>query len=242
MSASPAIGVQATAAIKAADRHGRSATTSLDHGANIWLAHGRDGGKLTPERTDEKCRWRLVDGKTITSHVGTVSANDGKTGAALALALSTLEDIPTTATEVHAALAAMGVTTTDTRPMGKGLTYVAFNKTRDTAKHVRAYVDAYVATRNAATEDGKSPKAARDAAVATANDAAGMPAPAPSDPVDNTDTVTVNPANVWKYVDEVMPEDTDGIVHALTTAVDIGAISVERLATIGGAMMAVASA
>ena len=171
-----------------------------------------------------------------------MSAYDGKTGATLALALSTLEDIPTTATEVHAALAAMGITTTDTRPMGKGLTYVAFTKTRDTAKHVRAYVDAYVATRDAATEDGKSPKAAREAAVATANDAAGVPAPAPSDPVDNADTVTVNPANVWKVVDEVMPEDTDGIVHALTTAIDIGAISVDRLTAIGGAMMAVASA
>ena len=242
MSASPALGVQAVAAIKAADRHGRTATTSLDHGANIWLAHGRDGGRLTPDRTGEKCQWRLVDGKTITGHVGTVSAYDGKTGATLALALSTLEDIPTTATEVHAALAAMGITTTDTRPMGKGLTYVAFTKTRDTAKHVRAYVDAYVATRDAATEDGKSPKAARETAVATANDAAGVPAPAPSDPVDNADTVTVNPANVWKVVDEVMPDDTDGIVHALTTAIDIGAISVDRLTAIGGAMMAVASA
>jgi hypothetical protein len=179
----------------------------------------------------------------MTAYAGTVSANDAKTGAALALALSTLDEVPTTATEVHKSLTTMGVTTTDTRPMGKGLTWITFNKKRDTAKHVRAYVDAYVATRDAATEDGQSPAKARKAAIETADKAAGKPATESSDPTEPApDAVTVNPANVWKVVDEVMPDDTDGIVHALTTAIDISAISVDRLAAIGGAMMAVASA
>ena len=86
MTALAELGTETIAAIKAADRHGKTATTAGDHGAAIWLAHGRDGGRLTPDRTDDRCQWRLVDGKTITGHVGTVSANDGKTGAALALA------------------------------------------------------------------------------------------------------------------------------------------------------------
>ena len=238
MTALAELGTETIAAIKAADRHGKTATTAVDHGAAIWLAHGRDGGRLTPERTDDRCQWRLVDGKTITGHVGTVSANDGKTGAALALALSLDESPPTTAGQVHAALAGLGITTSDTRPMGKGLTYVAMNKKRDTAKHVRAYVENYVATRDAATEDGKSPKAARDAAVATANDAAGMPAPAPSDPPtpEDDNVVTVNQSTVWRMVDEVMPTTAPDMTTALETAVAIDAITVDRLTRIGAAI------
>ena len=234
------LGTNTATAVKAARRHGETATTSLDHGAAIWLAQGRDGGRLTPERTTDRCQWKLADGKTMTAYAGTVSANDAKTGAALALALSTLDEVPTTATEVHKSLTTMGVTTTDTRPMGKGLTWVTFNKKRDTAKHVRAYVDAYVATRNAATEDGQSPSKARTVAVETADKAAGKPATEASDPTEPApDAVTVNPANVWKVVDEVMPDDNDGIIHALTTAVDIGAISRDRLAHLAAAVYAI---
>ena len=238
MTALAELGTETRAAIKAADRHGKTATTAVDHGCAIWLAHGRDGGRLTPERTDDRCQWRLVDGKTITGHVGTVSANDGKTGAALALALSLDESPPTTAAAVHAALANLGITTSDTRPMGKGLTYVAMNKKRDTAKHVRDYVNNYVATRDAATEDGKAPKAARDAAVATANDAAGMPAPAPSDPPtpEDDNVVTVNQSTVWRMVDEVMPITAPDMITALETAVAIDAITVNRLTNLGDAI------
>ena len=235
------VGTHTATAIKAARRHGETATTSLDHGAAIWLAQGRDGGRLTPERTDARCQWNLADGKTMTAYAGTVSANDAKTGAALALALSTLDEVPTTATEVHKSLASMGVTTTDTRPMGKGLTWVTFNKKRDTAKHVRAYVDAYVATRDAATADGHSPAKARKVAVETADNAAGKPATESSDPAEPaTEQVTVNPANVWRVVDEVTPTDVADIEHALRTAVDTGMISRDRLALIVVAMRIVA--
>ena len=238
MNALAELGTETIAAIKAADRHGKTATTAVDHGAAIWLAHGRDGGQLTPERTDDRCQWRLVDGKTITGHVGTVSANDGKTGAALALALSLDETPPTTAAAVHAALANLGITTSDTRPMGKGLTYVAMNKKRDTAKHVRTYVENYVATRDAALEDGKRPGTARKAAIATANKAAGMPTPegngGGNDETDGN-VVTVNPSTVWRMVDEVTPTDIGEIVHALRTAIAIGAIDTDRLAQLGGA-------
>jgi len=236
------LGTHTATAVKAARRHGETATTSLDHGAAIWLAQGRDGGRLTPERTEAKCQWHIGEGKTITAYAGTVSANDSRTGAALALALSTLDEVPTTASEVHKALASMGVTTTDTRPMGKGLTWVTFNKKRDTAKHVRAYVDAYVATRDAATEDGQSPGKARKAAIETADKAAGKPATESSDPAEPApETVTVNPANVWRVVDEVTPTDVADIEHALTTAIDIGAITPDRLRTIGTTMVEVAT-
>ena len=235
------LGTHTATAVKSARRHGETATTSLDHGAAIWLAQGRDGGQLTPERTDAKCQWHIGEGKTMTAYAGTVSANDARTGAALALALSTLDDVPTTATEVHKSLAALGITTTDTRPMGKGLTWVTFNKKRDTAKHVRAYVDAYVATRDAATEHGQSPAKARKAATETADKVAGKPATETSDPAEPApDTVTVNPANVWRVVDEVTPTEVTDIEHALRTAVDTGMISRDRLAQIVVAMRVVA--
>jgi len=239
MTALAELGIETRAAIKAADRHGKTATTAVDHGAAIWLAHGRDGGRLTPERTDDRCQWRLVDGKTITGHVGTVSANDGKTGAALALALSLDESPPTTAAAVHAALANLGITTSDTRPMGKGLTYVAMNKKRDTAKHVRTYVENYVATRDAALEDGKRPGTARKAAIATANKAAGMPTPegnggGSDETGDNV--VSVNQSTVWRMVDEVMPTTAPDMITALETAVAIDAITVDRLARLGAAI------
>ena len=173
------LGTHARAALTAANTAATGATTWVDHGANIWLANHRDGGTLLPTRNDDRMSWHLADGKTVTSHCGAVSANDGRTGALLAIALTHGDDhtAATTAAKAHAAIKALGVTTTDLRGgMVKGLTYVAKTKTRGTAKALRDYVDGYVATRDAAVADGKGAKAARKVAVDTVNDAAGVPA------------------------------------------------------------------
>ena len=173
------LGTHARAALTAANTAATGATTWVDHGANIWLANHRDGGTLLPTRNDDRMSWHLADGKTVTSHCGAVSANDGRTGALLAIALTHGDDhtAAPTAAKAHAAIKALGVTTTDLRGgMVKGLTYVAKTKTRGTAKALRDYVDGYVATRDAAGADGKGAKAARKVAVDTVNDAAGVPA------------------------------------------------------------------
>ena len=184
-----------TAAIRAANKTATDGVTQLHHGAAIWSAAGNGHG-LRPTTNDQgKLAWDvIIDDKptNLTKLVPEATANDLRSGAALAAAYAERDDFtpPVKAAGWVAVLKADRITTTDTRILARTFTRLA------TAGHwdaLQAAPAQYVTARDTAMEAGENPKAARKAArdtveaehnVTTATGQGGRPVTIPADLTD----------------------------------------------------------